>query len=161
MNLKTIISIDHTIKINDIIIQGIINMFRHKSANYSLYILFIFLVCLLSIVSVMFVVSIQKKIFVDNKIINENIKADQDVISLFAKDRQTYCNNAVMMPKVLYVIAEYKGVIGIFDSTQTELIELLNVDVDILPDTDRIYLANGIRIYSPAELLSVICDYTG
>lgn len=62
---------------------------------------------------------------------------------------------------VLYIVAEYDGKIGIFDSKRTTVFEVLDVYVDYLPETDRQYLKTGINIYTNDELLSIIADYTG
>ncbi|MDD4773190.1 MAG: BofC C-terminal domain-containing protein [Eubacteriales bacterium] len=93
---------------------------------------------------------------INNEII---LSRDKDPVSVEAGQKIYY--NSVINPAILYVVAEHNGVIGIFNGTHTKLIELLNVDVCMLPEIDRQYLADGIKIYSSSELLSVICDYTG
>ncbi len=136
-------------------------MLKQKISKSTLLLFFTILICILSIASVMLIVSIREKISGENTGFSDDIMTGQDFRSLSLEVGQPIYNNSVMSLSVLYVVAEHNGVIGIFNGTHTELIELLNVDVSMLPDADRAYLDKGIKIYSTAELLSVICDYTG
>jgi predicted metal-dependent enzyme (double-stranded beta helix superfamily) len=98
------------------------------------------------------------------KISGNNYKPDTLLLqesTLSAEAGMPVYYNYTPGPSVLYTVAEHNGHIGIYDGTRTELIELLDVDVSSLPESDRMYLENGIKIYSIAELMTVICDYTG
>lgn len=136
-------------------------MFKRKISKSTLLLFFAVLICILSVASGMLIVSIREKISEENNSLGNDIRTSQDFGSLSLEVGQPLYNNSAMIPSVLYVVAEHNGAIGIFNSTHTQLIELLDVDVCLLPDADRAYLINGIKIYSTAELLSVICDYTG
>ena len=136
-------------------------MLKHKVSKSTLLLFFAILICILSVASGMLMVSIREKISRENNSFNDDIMTGQDFGSFSLEVGQPVYNNSIMSLSVLYVVAEHNGAIGIFNGTHTELIELLDVDVRLLPDADRAYLINGIKIYSTAELLSVICDYTG
>ncbi|MHB1152297.1 MAG: BofC C-terminal domain-containing protein [Eubacteriales bacterium] len=136
-------------------------MLKHKISKNALLLFFAILICILSVASGMLMVSIREKISRENTDFNDDIMTGQDFGSLSLEVGQPIFNNSVMSHSVLYVVAEHNGAIGIFNGTHTELIELLDVDVSMLPESDRAYLINGIKIYTTAELLSVICDYTG
>ncbi len=59
-----------------------------------------------------------------------------------------------------FMIKEYNGVIGIFDSAGA-LQDILDVDIKSLPEADRVMLGAGIWAASERELASLIEDYTG
>ena len=58
----------------------------------------------------------------------------------------------------LYVMAEYQGMIGIFD-TEGQLVRTVNVWVDSLPAVDRKALTEGIPAYSEAEIRALTDKY--
>lgn len=58
-----------------------------------------------------------------------------------------------------FLVQEYNGVIGIFDSTGM-LCDIINVDVKGLPEADRVMLGAGIWTSSRSELAALIEDYT-
>jgi len=62
----------------------------------------------------------------------------------------------------VYVAAVYNdGSIAIFSASDGSVIQLLDVAVRSLPDTDIRLLYSGIPLYSDDELCSLIADYTG
>jgi hypothetical protein len=133
--------------------------YKFTKSKLILFIAAIFMICVLSVASGMLIVSAREKI--SGIHYNQRTQIISDNNSITAEDGQPVYFNSAVSPVVLYIVAEHNGAVGIFDSTHTKLIELLDVDVYSLPEIDRSYLANGIKIYTPAELLSVICDYTG
>lgn len=54
------------------------------------------------------------------------------------------------VPAPLYVVAEHRGIIGLFDP-EGQLLRTVNVFVMTLPEADRVALAAGIPVSSPAE----------
>lgn len=138
-------------------------MIKHKISKNKLLLSFaaFFMICVLSVASGLLIVSAREKISGGRYRQTDLTQSISDNSSIPAEAGQPVYYSSVFSPTVLYIIAEHNGAVGIFDSTRTKLIELLDVDVCSLPDIDRTYLTNGIKIYSPSELLSVICDYTG
>lgn len=63
------------------------------------------------------------------------------------------------MPEALYQLKEHNGKIAVV-STDGSIIEILDVYVFTLPETDKSQLLSGIPLYSETELLSIIQDYT-
>lgn len=57
-------------------------------------------------------------------------------------------------------VRSYNGVIGVFDE-DGRLIEVIDVYVKTLPETDRRLLEEGFTINSMKQLASIIEDYTG
>lgn len=62
-------------------------------------------------------------------------------------------------PEILYQLKEHNGKIAVI-STDGNVMEILDVYVFTLPDTDKSQLSSGIPLYSETELLSIIQDYT-
>ena len=60
---------------------------------------------------------------------------------------------------LLYQLKEYDGRIALYGGDGM-LVELLDVYVFTLPDSDRAELSSGIPLYSETELLSILQDYT-
>lgn len=138
-------------------------MIKYKISKNKLLLSFtaFFMICVLSVASGLLIVSIREKISGGLYRQTDRTQSISVNSSIPAEAGQSVYYNSAVNNTVLYVVAEHNGAVGIFDSTRTKLIEVLDVDVCSLPESDRTYLTNGIKIYSPAELLSVICDYTG
>lgn len=81
-----------------------------------------------------------------------------NTVRTMLSDGQWAASASVQTP--MWTLREYKGKIGVFDSTGA-LSDTLEVSVASLPQTDRQYLTEGIPVYSVTELLSRIEDYTG
>ena len=62
------------------------------------------------------------------------------------------------IPAALYLVAEYNGVIGVFDAAG-ELLHTVNVFIMTLPEADREALAVGIPAYSLEEALELTERY--
>ena len=62
------------------------------------------------------------------------------------------------IPAALYLVAEYNGVIGVFDAAG-ELLRTVNVFIMTLPEADREALAVGIPAYSLEEALELTERY--
>jgi hypothetical protein len=137
-------------------------MLKYKITKNKLFLFFavFFMICVLSVASGMLIVSAREKIS-GIRFRQTDLTQPISKNSSISEAGQPVYFNSADIPTVLYIVAEHNGAVGIYDSTRTELIELLDVDVNSLPDIDRAYLINGIKIYSPSQLLSVICDYTG
>lgn len=59
-----------------------------------------------------------------------------------------------------FLLKEYNGVIGVFDDAGM-LTDIINVDINSLPEADRVMLRTGIWAMSRRELAALIEDYTG
>lgn len=60
---------------------------------------------------------------------------------------------------VSFILKEYEGCIGIFDNDGV-LIDVIDIQIKSLPETDRNMLRTGIYAFSKNELMSLIEDYT-
>ena len=59
----------------------------------------------------------------------------------------------------IWLIREYEGRIGIFDEDGT-LLDMIDIYVKTLPETDKRLLKDGIRITSEQALRAIIEDYS-
>lgn len=57
-----------------------------------------------------------------------------------------------------YVVAEYRGIIGVFDG-EGNLLRTVNVSVSTLPDADRAALADGIQAMSWQDMMNIVGQY--
>ena len=57
-----------------------------------------------------------------------------------------------------YVVAEYRGIIGVFDG-EGNLLRTVNVSVSTLPDADRAALADGIQAMSWQDMMDIVGQY--
>lgn len=62
---------------------------------------------------------------------------------------------------LLFTVREHDGKIGVFTPDSDTPVQILNVYVFTLPTADQRALQSGIPVYSTAELLSLIEDFTG
>ncbi len=68
---------------------------------------------------------------------------------------------AVTQPaEEIFILREYDGIIGVFDASGV-LTDIIDVQVNSLPEADREMLETGIYAFSKSELNSLIEDYTG
>lgn len=61
-----------------------------------------------------------------------------------------------------FVLKEVGGKIAVYNEVTEDkmnLVEIVDTDVNLLGEQDRIELANGIRVYGQSELSSIIEDY--
>lgn len=82
----------------------------------------------------------------------EEFSKDQIVLS---RDIDANCDDH-------YVLKEVEGKIAIYNELTDDkmnLVEIVDTDVNLLGEDDKIALANGIRVYGQAELSSIIEDY--
>lgn len=59
-----------------------------------------------------------------------------------------------------FILAEHGGKIGVFKSGEDSPFLLLDVYVDTLPYRDKLYLEEGIKVFSEEELQQLIEDYS-
>ena len=74
-----------------------------------------------------------------------------------------YCENEstpVNTADPVYILHEYEGVVGIFDTSNT-LIDVIDISVISLPMSERQRLASGFRICGDEELNRLIEAYSG
>lgn len=57
-----------------------------------------------------------------------------------------------------YVVAEYRGIIGVFDG-EGNLLRTVNVSISTLPDADRAALADGIQAMSWQDMMDIVGQY--
>lgn len=77
-----------------------------------------------------------------------------DKIMLY-KEIEGYC-------KEHYILKETDGYIGIFkllENGEEELVEITNISVQYLPETDSLNLKNGLKIYTKDSLNKILEDF--
>lgn len=82
----------------------------------------------------------------------EKFTPDEIVIS---RDIEANCNDH-------YVLKNKDGYIAVYNElteNKLNLVEVLNVDVELLADEDKISLEDGIRVYGKENLSSLVEDY--
>ena len=96
-------------------------------------------------------------------ILNLNLYSQNEKIFALSKSQKTedIQNTQTEKRAILYIMKEHDGKISVYDAEQNEIIQILDVYVFTLPETDRKFLKDGINIYSDAELRQLIEDYTG
>ncbi len=62
--------------------------------------------------------------------------------------------------KCFVVLAEYDGVIGIYDKDKKYLLGTINVSVKSLPEKDRKNLLDGIEVKDSAKFISLFEDFS-
>ena len=69
--------------------------------------------------------------------------------------------SVVQTPRSMYTLREYDARIGVFRENESTPMQILDICVFTLPETDRTALRSGIRIFSEEELCRLIEDFTG
>ncbi|MBE6667500.1 MAG: hypothetical protein E7607_04220 [Ruminococcaceae bacterium] len=59
-----------------------------------------------------------------------------------------------------WIIKEYNGIIGIFNSDDGALIQVIDTHIKTLPSKDQALLREGFEVFSKKELYSVIEAYS-
>lgn len=60
----------------------------------------------------------------------------------------------------LYIVSEYKGKVAVYKYDSKTPLEIYDTYTDSLPESDRIYLKQGIEVKSEEELEDLIEDLT-
>lgn len=59
-----------------------------------------------------------------------------------------------------YTVREYNGQIAVFENSKTVPTQILDTNIDYLPESDKKLLIKGIKAKSKAELKKIIEDYS-
>ncbi len=60
-----------------------------------------------------------------------------------------------------YTLKEYNGKIAVFTDNADEPESIIDTDINIFSDNDKVLLKNGITVYSVEELYRLIEDFSG
>ena len=87
----------------------------------------------------------------------ENVLANESDKSLAGQDSANGSNTS--KPVAIYILKQYKDILGVFTPSTGKLIKTLDVSFISLPEFDREMLGRGIEIYSEDDLQMAIEDY--
>ncbi len=118
------------------------------------YILIMLIVSLVAISTV-------KKNATEDIIPEKNLETDMQIVYIpIYKTTEEYESDEAEPIEKTYILKEYQGKIGIY-SDGGVLIDVLEVYIKLLPETDRNLLGEGIKVSGEAELHALIEDYMG
>lgn len=126
-------------------------IFQNKTWSIVLSVLLFLILSLLIFLTVFFCINNAKITNAQNNILS----AISNVTSIMASADTTEETR-----QILYTLGEKDGKLTIFASNTDTIIDILDTYIYSLPNKDREAINKGIAVYSVAELISLIEDYT-
>lgn len=122
--------------------------------------LLIALICLMAATVAVSVLTCTAIVTERTRAIRHEMDSLIDLLTAAQNERNYHFGTVYKEDSPMYILCEYNGQIGIYDSQKGGLVEVLDQYIYALPETDRQLLKKGIPVYSFNELLSLIEDYT-